>query len=221
MRIDKENLQNILEREACKKNRGMCESYNYCDFCKEPQNIYRSSNTPCADAYIDMKSISKRLQNMISDKEYIEVNEEKIKIWKKEFQEKWNDEKFLQEWYLDLNREDNFGMPKAKNKLYSSPIDNEIIERDNVRQLIRKFIETEEGRLKTVKREYFELVNAIDKLNDKEKFLVQCRYGDMKLNLQDTIVSFNKKFNQEYTLDGIKNKMSNIKKKIYKNLKKN
>jgi len=78
--INKNELQYVLEKDACKKNGGMCESYNYCKFCAEPKRIFRKSDTPCADAYIDMKDITKMLKNHIKDKEYIEVNTKKIEI---------------------------------------------------------------------------------------------------------------------------------------------
>lgn len=49
---DIEQLQQVLETVALKSNRGVCETYNYCDFCKEPTCIVRKSKTPCADAFL-------------------------------------------------------------------------------------------------------------------------------------------------------------------------
>ena len=49
---DKPSLQAILERLAIAANGAVCQSYNYCKYCAEPQTILRISNTPCADAYL-------------------------------------------------------------------------------------------------------------------------------------------------------------------------
>ena len=49
---DMESLQSVLEQIALKTNGGICESYNYCPYCKEPQCIVRTSSTPCAEAFL-------------------------------------------------------------------------------------------------------------------------------------------------------------------------
>lgn len=49
---DKDSLQSVLEQIALDTNDGVCESYNYCQFCTEPRCIIRKSKTPCADAFI-------------------------------------------------------------------------------------------------------------------------------------------------------------------------
>lgn len=47
-----EHLQSLLGDLATKQNGGICEYYNYCKYCKEPQSIVRQSKTPCADAFL-------------------------------------------------------------------------------------------------------------------------------------------------------------------------
>jgi hypothetical protein len=215
--MDKNVLQEILEREACRKNGGMCESYNYCKFCKEPKIIDRISDTPCADAYIDMKDVTNVLKKHQDDKEYIKVNTEKIKIWRKELNEKWNDDDYLNEWYSDLKSCDTFGMPKRKGGVYSV-LENETINRENIRKKISDFIELEEERLRGVKRRYYILEKALDSLSEKDRFIIDCKYGKSKLSFNDTILSYKKKYNHEFSIDQIKKKMAVIKRKIFEKI---
>ena len=214
--INKNELQYVLEKDACKKNGGMCESYNYCKFCAEPKRIFRKSDTPCADAYIDMKDITKMLKNHIKDKEYIEVNTKKIEIWKNELYSRWDDEYLLDGWFKDLKTIDTFGMPKGTN--YDSYIENEIINKEKIRNKIKEFIKLEEERLNNVITRYNKIEKAIDKLNEKDKFIIDCRYGEMGLNINDTITSFYKKYGVFLTIDQIKKKIAGIKKQIYKKM---
>lgn len=215
--MDKNVLQEILEREACRKNGGMCESYNYCKFCKEPKIIDRISDTPCADAYIDMKDVTDMLKKHTEDKKYIKVNSDKIKIWKKQLKEKWNDDDFLNEWYSDLNSNDTFGMPKKKGGTYSI-LEKEILHRENIRKKILIFIELEEERLRGVKRRYYILEKALESLSEKDKFIIDCKYSKTKLSYNDTIISYKKKYGHEFTIDQIKKKMADIKKQIFKKI---
>lgn len=56
----KVKIQEELEKKAVLRNKGICTSYDYCDYCAEPEKIYRTSLTPCADAYLKMKSKHKK-----------------------------------------------------------------------------------------------------------------------------------------------------------------
>ena len=215
--MDKNVLQEILERKKKKKNGGMCESYNYCKFCKEPKIIDRIGDTPCADAYIDMKDVTNMLKKHQDDKEYIKVNTEKIKIWRKELNEKWNDDDYLNEWYSDLKSCDTFGMKKRKGGVYSV-LENETINRENIRKKISDFIELEEERLRGVKRRYYILEKALDSLSEKDRFIIDCKYGKSKLSFNDTILSYKKKYNHEFSIDQIKKKMAVIKRKIFEKI---
>lgn len=49
---DKKSLQAVLEELAQQSNGAACQSYNYCKYCEEPQNILRKCTTPCADAFL-------------------------------------------------------------------------------------------------------------------------------------------------------------------------
>ncbi len=215
MEINKVKLQDLLEKQAIKRNRGMCESYNYCQFCKEPKEINRISDTPCADAYIDMKKITNLLKKRKEHKEYIEITSEKIDLWEKELEKYWDDEVFLNSWYGELRQVDTFGMPKSTGNY---TFEMEIIEKEKIRKKIKDFINLERDRLKSVKIEYFELEEAINSLDEKDRFIIECRYGDMKLNIDDTIVSYYKKYENILSIDQIKKKIACIKRKIYKKM---
>jgi hypothetical protein len=54
LHINKETLQNRLEKIATVMNGGECETYQYCSFCLEKDSFNRNSKTPCSDAYIAM-----------------------------------------------------------------------------------------------------------------------------------------------------------------------
>lgn len=215
MNVDIENLQLILEKDACKKNGGMCESYNYCKFCKEPRKIFKSSNTPCADAYIDMKKITDLLKKRKFNKEYIESTKERIKIWEQELNKNWDNEEYLNEWFFDMKKGDNFGMPKSTGDF---PLEIEFFDRESIRNKIKKIIQIEKERLNSVKFEYLKLENAINKLNEKENFIIECRYGLTKLNINDTLTSYNRKYEANITLDILKKKIAKIKRKIYEKM---
>lgn len=49
---DRASLQSLLEYLARNSNTGVCESYNYCEFCEQPREFCRRSETPCADAFL-------------------------------------------------------------------------------------------------------------------------------------------------------------------------
>lgn len=49
---EKEMLQLRLEREAIKKNKGQCATYDYCRYCDSVSMLIHNSDTPCADAYL-------------------------------------------------------------------------------------------------------------------------------------------------------------------------
>lgn len=47
---DRIAMQAFLEDVHMVMNRGECQSYSICEYCREPDRIPRSSPTPCADA---------------------------------------------------------------------------------------------------------------------------------------------------------------------------
>lgn len=74
--ISKEQIQKELEQKACCMNEGICGSYFYCRFCKQPKRLLKNSKTPCADAYLDRKDINVRLKNYRNQKLKLEWERE-------------------------------------------------------------------------------------------------------------------------------------------------
>lgn len=216
---DKEKIQNLLEKQACKRNGGICESYSYCKFCKEPESFSRKSNTPCADAYIDMSHVTSLLKNYRENKETVEIVKDRIKLWKKVQQEHADDLEYLTDWFLELKREDTYGMPKPKGA-YISTLDEQVIKKEEINTIIYKFIKLAEERNDTLIRELNKLEKAIKGLKEEERFILNCKYLEMNLKTADIITSVYNAFKKTYSAEALKKKIASIKKKIYKNMQK-
>lgn len=217
MENNKKQIQKLLEKSACKRNGGICESYEYCRFCEEPTEIFRNSDTPCADAYFDLKSVNKMIKEYYTNIEYVKTGQERIKIWEKEFNKHYSDNDYLAMWYDDLIKSDNYGMPK-KQGTYSSPVEIEAIKRENVRYKIKEFIVKEKERVSNKKNEIEILSKVFKQFKDKEKFILDLLLDKYKLS--DIMLSYEKKYNRLYSEKAMKNKIIIIKKKIWKNFKK-
>lgn len=214
---EKKQVQRLLERSACSRNGGICESYEYCKFCAEPDTIFRNSETPCADAYYDLKRVNKMIKEYYKNREYVKVGQERIKIWEKEFNKHYNDEEYLAEWYDTLKVNDTFGMPKAKG-MYISPIEKEYERRSNIRNKIKKIISIEKDRVNSTKIEVEILTKVFSKFDNKEEFILRLLLESYKM--PDILLSYEKQYNKLYSETGMKKKISAIKKKIWINFKK-
>lgn len=215
----KEKVQHLLERQACKSNGGVCESYSYCKFCKEPKNFVRESSTPCADAYIDMSYITNLLKNYKENKEKIAIIKERINLWKRIQQEHAEDLEYLTDWFLDLKKSDTYGMPKAIG-MYISTVEEKTIKKEEINNTIYKFIKIQEERNKTLTWEINKLEKAIKNLKEEERFILDCKYLEMHLKTKDIIVSVYNTYKKTYGTEAIKKKIASIKRKIYKNMQK-
>lgn len=80
--MSKEEIQEILEAEAVKCNKGICESYEYCAVCKDKEVLSRETLTPCADAKIVMDDITKKLTNYKKMKADLQIRKDRVAIWK-------------------------------------------------------------------------------------------------------------------------------------------
>lgn len=202
--MDKEQIQKKLEKEAIKCNGGMCESYSYCKFCKEPRKFNRESITPCADALIDMKDINRMLKNYINNKAKIATLSERINIWNKALEENEN--------IFTNTPESTFGMPRAKNRLYS-PVESEAIRNELNRKQAEELIKIAKSEKNLLEMEIRKLDIAFNILSPKEMFLIECKYYE-NLDWCDIEISYNKNFNKELTQKRLQNKLSNIKTKL-------
>ena len=214
--IDKTQVQSMLERSAIKRNGGMCETYSYCKFCKEPTVMCRESDTPCADAFVDMKRVNQMLKNYYSNIEYVNAGQFRIQIWEETFNERYYDEEYLAEWYGELKKEDTFGMPKAKG-MYISPVEVQAQKRNNIREKIKDFIQKEKDRVNGVKTEVEILKQVFITFNEKDKFILDLILD--KYTIANIIVSYEKMYGKSYSEKAMKNKVGVIKKKIWKKFK--
>lgn len=213
----KKQIQKLLEKSACKRNGGICESYEYCKFCAEPTKIYRKSDTPCADAFFNLKEVNKMIKEYYKNKEYVKIGQERIKLWEKEYNTHYNDEEYLAEWYDTLKVKDTFGMPKAKG-LYISSIDQEIERKENARRKIKQIISLEKSRVNSTRIKVDILSQAFEKFNEREGFLLQLLLSNYKM--ADILLSYEKQYGKMYSETGMKKKIAIIKKKIWINYKK-
>jgi len=214
---EKEQVQKLLERSACSRNGGICQTYEYCKFCAEPETLFRNSETPCAEAYYDLKRLNKMIKEYYKNKDYVKIGQERIKVWEKELNNHYYDDEYLAEWYDTLKVNDTFGMPKAKG-LYISPIEQETERRDGVRRKIKQIIKLEKDRINTIKIEVDILSEVFKMFNDKEEFILELLLHNYKMT--DILLSYEKQYNKLYSEQGMKKKISVIKKKIWINYKK-
>lgn len=205
MKIDKENLQNILENRAVNSaSHGMCEAYDYCEFCKEPTSFIRRSDTPCADAYEDMQNINKILKRYLPNKAKISTIKERIKIW----EDAINSDEIV---ILDVP-ESTLGMPKAKYRI-SSPVEKEAEYKELDREKIKEMIKEEKSKLFVLETEVKNLDIAFSILPKKDMYLIECKYFE-DMNWYDIEEAYNKKYNKHITEKRLRNKMTSIKKLI-------
>lgn len=212
--MNKEKIQLLLEAEACKKNGGMCESYEYCKFCEQPKKINRTSNTPCADAYMNLKDITKQLNNYQENKEYIKTSSDRINLWKIALNSKKEEDLWI---LFDTSEPIDLGMPRAKNKI-SSPIESELNKREITREMVKVWINREEEKLNCIKRDVYKLEDIFKVLKEEEMFLIECKYFD-KLKYSDIEVSYENEFKKCINNDALRKKLLRIKEKI-RNLQK-
>ncbi|MDO4282362.1 MAG: hypothetical protein Q4D02_01885 [Clostridia bacterium] len=200
--INKEKIQYKLEKEAVKRNGGMCESYEYCKFCEEPKSFNRKSRTPCADALLTLKDINDMLKNYMKNKAKVSTIKERINNWE-------NNKDILD--FVDVP-EYNLGMPRAKNKI-SNPIENQVIYKEMNKKQVEELIEIEKSKLFSLEREVKKLENAFSILSDKEMFLIECRYFENR-SWENVEYNFNRKFKMKSTKKRLQNQIADIKKKI-------
>lgn len=209
MKINKEELQKILEKKAVKKNGGMCESYEYCKFCKESQTINRKSITPCADALLTLKDINTMLKSYIKNKAKIATIAERINVWEKALDEGVN--------IFMKVPESTLGMPRAKNKI-NSPIEDIVLNEEMNEKQVKEMIKIEKNKKTALEYEVRKLDIAFSILNEKDMFLIECKYFE-NMDWVDIENSYNNTFKKVLTVKGLKNKMTNIKLKILKIIK--
>lgn len=202
--MNKEKIQDKLEKYACKRNGGMCESYEYCKFCKEPKEMYRKSMTPCADALLDMKDINKMLKNYLINKAKIATLYERIDAWNRALE---NDENV----FIDIP-ESTLGMPKARNRMYS-PVEDEAIKNEMNRRQALEMIKNAKSEKFALESEVKKIEIAFKALSDREMFIIECRYFDA-MNWYEIEDAYNKKFNKIVTDKRLMNKIADIKNKI-------
>lgn len=200
--INKEMLQYKLEREAIKQNGGICESYAYCRFCKEPKSFNRKSPIPCAEALLDLRDINDMLKKYMSNKMKITTMKERIKRW---------EEGIGKEEFIDVPVS-NFGMPRAKNRI-SSPVENQVIYQEMNERQVREMIRREKSKLSVLEQEVRKLDIAFECLSSAEMFLLECRYF-LNLSWHDIENNFNQEFHTEVTEKRLKNRITSIKKKL-------
>lgn len=214
---DKKEVQRLLEKSACKRNGGICESYEYCKFCKEPTAINRDSETPCADAYYDLKKVNKMIREYYNNIKYVEIGQERIKIWEKELNNHYYDEEYLAEWYGTLKTSDTYGMPKAMG-MYISPVEKEQEQKENARAKIKKIIKIEKERIENKDIETKILTKVFEKFEGKDEFILKLLLENYKM--PDILLSYERSYGKLYSEKGMKNRIALIKKKIWTNFKK-
>lgn len=214
--MNKNVIQELLEKDACKKNGGICESYEYCRFCKEPKKLYRTSNTPCADAYIDLKDITNSLKRYKENKEYIKIAKQRVVIWRNELNTKDPDE--LLDWFSDLKKTDTFGMPKGKGA-YISPDELKVLGTEHIRERILYFIKAEESRIFSVELDVAKVEYGLNRLSNEERFIIECRHFE-NMTISDIVDSYIKLFQKGIAEETIRNKILIAKKKLLQNFKK-
>jgi hypothetical protein len=214
MEKSKIQIQKELEFAAVQQNTGICESYSYCRFCKEPKKVLRNSMTPCADAYLDLKDITIKIENYKDNKEYIEVAKERIELWVVALNSTDEDEL----WKLfDSSESVDLGMPKAKYKL-SSPIESELIKKEITREQVKTWIQREQEKLDSTRKEVYSLERAFKQLKDDEMFLVECKCWD-KMKWKDIVSSYEIKYNKKIDDTVLRRRLVRIKEKIHNFLK--
>lgn len=167
--LDKYELQTILEAMATKSpSHGMCEEYNYCTYCAEPKSFIRKSNTPCADAYIDMKDINEMLKNYVNNKAKISSIKERLQMWTNALE---SDDLM----FIDVP-ESIIGMPRAKYPTIKSPIERELEYKEMDKEKIKEMINSEKSRLFLLERQIRKLDIAFSVLPERDMFLIECKY---------------------------------------------
>ncbi len=202
--MNREEIQEKLEKEALKCNGGMCESYSYCKFCKEPRKMKRESSTPCADALLDMKDINHMLKNYMNNKAKIATLSERIDVWNRALEENEN--------IFTNVSESTFGMPKSKNRIYS-PVESQALRNELNHRQAEELIKIAKSERIALEIEVRKLEVAFSTLSPKDVFLVECKYYE-NMDWHDIEISYNKNFNKDLTQKRLQNKLSNIKKKI-------
>lgn len=206
--MNKEKIQKVLEKEACKRNGGMCESYEYCRFCTEPKEMYRNSITPCADALLDLKDINTMLKNYMSNKAKIATINDRIETWNRALEDDTNI-------FEDVS-ESTLGLPHS-NKI-TSPVESQAIQNEMNRKKVLEMIKTEKSKLFVLENEVRKLDIVFSILSEKEMFLIECRYFS-NMNWQDIENSYNLKYNKTITEKRLRNKIAILKTKMLEIIK--
>lgn len=210
--MDKNVLQEILEQRALKgATKGMCEAYDYCDFCEEPTSFLRRSSTPCADAYLNMKDINNMLKNYMTNKAKIATIKDRLEIWYKAIKS----EDIM---FIDVP-ESTLGMPKPKYKI-SSPVEKEIEYKEMDKKKIEEMIKSEESRLYSLERNIRKLDIVFNILPERDMFLIECKYFE-NMSWMEIEDNYNNKYKKKITEKRLRNKMSDIKKQILYIIKQN
>jgi|GEM_PF-3286104 len=215
MDMNKEKLQKELEFAALNQNKGVCESYSYCKFCKEPKKTLRNSMTPCADAYIDLRDISEKLKNYKDNEEYIKTAVDRINLWTIALNSKDKDK--LTELF-DSSEAIDLGMPRAEGKI-SSPIESAMQRHEITREMVNVWITREQSKLNGIRIEVNQLKRAFEKLKEDDMFILECKCFD-NLKWIDTQISYENKFKICIDESVLRKRLVRIKEKI-RNLLKN
>jgi len=211
MELSKEQLQKELEFAAVQQNTGICETYSYCRLCKElkTKTLYLNSETPCADAYLDLQEITAKLKSYKENKEYIKIAVERINLWTIALNSKDKDK--LAELF-DSSEAIDLGMPRAEGKI-SSPIESELQKHEITREMVKMWITREQSKLDGIRIEVNQLKRIFKKLKEEDMFIIECKCFD-NLKWTDTQISYQNKFKKHLDESVLRKRLARIKEKI-------
>ncbi len=210
--MSKEKLQTKLEKEAVKRNKGMCDSYEYCEYCKDKEGVARATNTPCADAYNLCKQLEDKLKSYKQKKAYIETLRLRINLYKQALSS--TSDEMIDDMFDDTP-ESTLGMPKAKYRI-SSPTEQILIKKELKRQTVEEWVRIEQNRLSSAEYDIKKIDNALNSLEANEYFIITAKYIH-KMSIEGITEEYNYKYLKEgrdVLESAIRKRIERVKKKI-------